>query len=378
MRSTMKSLLVFLAIALPVAAHADAGVSVSPFLGGYSFDTAESTRTGLIYGARLGYDFRDESGIDRFSLEGSFGRVSSRTPADTDIDALLFKAEALFPVAPYGGLVPYLAAGGGGMFLSRNNALFDRSPLIDYGLGVKYYLAENFALRGDVRHSIIFNQEATRNNYEYTGGLVMAFGKKKAAASSTSLSASAEKAAPAYPLPEQPRQEAPLASPPAAPAPPVAAPPSAAPAPPAPEQKAAPAVPAPQEPAGKQRPVQPLQPPVPPASPEAAPNVQASQGGGIVIRKVRWVKNAVEVLADRPIRNPKVFKLTAPARLVIDIAGAEAQAPENFLAVNAAGVSSVRIGRYPDKVRVVIDATGGTVPQAKVSETPNGLRITFP
>ncbi|MDO9515650.1 MAG: OmpA family protein, partial [Syntrophales bacterium] len=84
-----------------------------------------------------------------------------------------------------------------------DGANIDRSALVNYGVGVKYFLTKNIALRGDVRHVIPFDD--TYNNLLYTAGLSFFFGgeKKAAAAVAAVAPAPAPKPAPvAAPAPK--------------------------------------------------------------------------------------------------------------------------------------------------------------------------------
>jgi OOP family OmpA-OmpF porin len=74
----------------------------------------------------------------------------------------------------------------------------------DYGVGLKYFMTDKIALRGDVRH-LIYSRNDTLNAVEYSVGLYIPFGGKQAAAKSV------EQPAPVVPVvTPEPEKEAPL------------------------------------------------------------------------------------------------------------------------------------------------------------------------
>jgi len=89
-----------------------------------------------------------------------------------------FGIEELWHFMPDKRLVPFLAFGVGNT-LYDPSGLGDRNRLtFNYGGGLKFFLKENIALRGDVRYVIPFNGEHSRvdNNLLYTIGISFAFG----------------------------------------------------------------------------------------------------------------------------------------------------------------------------------------------------------
>lgn len=96
----------------------------------------------------------------------------------------------------------------------------------------------------------------------------------------------------------------------------------------------------------------------------------ASQGG----------KAQVSVAADGPIKEFKTFTLASPPRFVVDLPGRFEYRGPAAAKVQGAALTAVRVGVYPDKVRLVLDfATPGPdgrpakVPA--VAASPQGLVI---
>jgi OmpA-OmpF porin, OOP family len=156
-------------------------VTVSPTIGGYMFEGNEDMDNSLSLGLRAGYNFTKYIGIEGFV---HYAPTEIRqTGTKEKMNFLGYGIEGIFHILPNGPLVPFVAAGVGGVHYSasydyttedKNNKL-----AVDYGAGLKYFLTENFALRADVRHVIPF--DGMHNNLLYTVGFSFAFGGAKKA-----------------------------------------------------------------------------------------------------------------------------------------------------------------------------------------------------
>jgi len=71
----------------------------------------------------------------------------------------------------------------------------------------------------------------------------------------------------------------------------------------------------------------------------------------------------------------KTFRLSNPDRYVVDLFDVKSALTSRIIPVNAAGVSSARLGMYPDKVRVVFDAISGSFPETSIAKTAEGLTL---
>ena len=179
------SLVVILMFMLVVAtgyAQVKAGsVNITPTIGGYMFEGNEDMDNSLSLGLRAGYFFTKYIGVEGFvhyvptEING--------TPSKEKMNFLGYGIEGIFNILPNGKFVPFLAAGVGGIHYSTT---YDRTTedkrnkiALDYGAGLKYFLSENVALRGDVRHVIPFSD--THSNLLYTLGVTFAFGGAKKA-----------------------------------------------------------------------------------------------------------------------------------------------------------------------------------------------------
>jgi len=208
----MRRLFAFLCVCIVLAAASagHAGIkpgtfSLTPVVGGYTFEGNQNLKTAPLIGLRAGYDFTKNCG-----LEGVFHYVPTelKNAGNGDVDAFTLRAEALYHLLPEGNLVPFVAAGVGGQRLSYPAGFDSRTRAeIDYGIGLKYFLSESLALRADVRHVITFDRRF--NNLEYTVGLGFLFG-----------GAAPARAAAAPPPPPRPKPKPKPAVAPPPPAPP--------------------------------------------------------------------------------------------------------------------------------------------------------------
>lgn len=177
------SLVVVLLLTLCVAtgyAQVRAGsFNITPTIGGYMFEGSEDMDNSLSLGLRAGYNFTRYFGVEGFVhyVPTEIYGVGSREKTNF----LGYGIEGIFNILPNGKLVPFLAVGFGGTHYSDvyERTTEDRKNKIafDYGAGLKYFLSENFALRGDVRHVIPFS--SVHNNLLYTLGVTFAFGGAK-------------------------------------------------------------------------------------------------------------------------------------------------------------------------------------------------------
>ncbi len=161
--------------------------TVSPMIGGFTYEGDQdfTNRNRVNYGIGLGYNFTESwavEGLFNFIADGE--RMSTRGGL-TDVDGLLYRLEALYHFMPESRLVPYLAIGGGNIVLDPADGPRDDTFLAGYGAGMKYFMAEDVALRLDARHLIGLDQgvdesNQTDNNFLYTAGLTFLFGGKDA------------------------------------------------------------------------------------------------------------------------------------------------------------------------------------------------------
>jgi len=200
------ALVASLAASPPLLAGERAGaISLSPYIGGYTFDGVQSLRTNPLYGFRLGYDF-----TDNFAAEAVVNFVPTKSSKGFgSVNALSYRLDVLYNFMPSQKLVPYLALGGGGTELEfKNTDHTVYAPTANVGGGLKYFITDSVALRADVRQLVIFEGiEANGSkgssdmifNWEYSLGVSFLFGPAEKPAPPVCPPPSAEPAPPVCP-----------------------------------------------------------------------------------------------------------------------------------------------------------------------------------
>lgn len=171
-----------LALATPgLAENRSGAVTISPYVGGYHFDHEQlyqNLETSPIFGLRAGYNFTENWGA-----ETRFGYVhtESRAADSSEANVYSYGIDALYHFNVTPNFVPFLAAGLGGMHHDFRDKEVGYYPeyAANYGAGIKYFVADSVALRADVRHVILPDDEL--NNLEYTVGVTFLIGGKKPA-----------------------------------------------------------------------------------------------------------------------------------------------------------------------------------------------------
>ena len=359
MKKTFLALIVLITafiMASPVCADVQKGaITVSPFLGGYLFDGIQHLEGSLAPGLRLGYNLTKNWGV-----EGQFTYVplhSTYASVTHTGDQYNLRGDLLYHFMPESQFVPFVALGGG---WSRSTKFFgpeNDDATLDYGAGVKYFITDWIALRGDVRHIISFHtskEGATDNwqNVEYNVGISFQIPMKKAA---TPI-AKVEEA-----------KAAPMVIKPAPAAPPATGPyelllpgrlPSGSGQAPAPEAESAEG---------------------PAAGWEGLTSWMAEKTdvpeGKILVVGYKVVDNSLEIIATDKVKNYKVYTLAQPSRLVIDITDGLNGFRTNSILIRRLGIATVRMEDTPDYLRIILDAAQENLLPYRIEETEKGLKV---
>lgn len=154
--------------------------TISPMIGGHIFEGNqdpfgfdEELDNGVTVSLGLGYQISKALGLELVINATD----TEADPGDVDINVYPVRLDLFYNLVQEGAFVPYIAAGMGSITFSADNVDNDTDFMVNYGLGVKYYMADSIALRGDVRHLISFDE--TQSNLIYTVGLVFGFGGEK-------------------------------------------------------------------------------------------------------------------------------------------------------------------------------------------------------
>ena len=306
--------------ALPAMAEISGGeFSLSPFVGGFVYDSTQHQSPSIAMGMRLGYAITPNWGVETgvtYARPSANGRNGNLVNVRGDI---------LYHFFPNKKLVPFLAVGGGWMDADYL-AQVDSNATMDVGAGLKYYLNDSVALRTDFRQVMLLGPKTAdgsscSQNSEITIGLTFQFGGSKPASPALENTA--------------------LASPPPAP---------------------------------------PLPAPVAPAPVTETPSCWMADGtvaaqGKIQITGICIQDNALEILASEPIRKYDVFTLTEPSRLVVDISNATSGFKQRIMPIGSLGIATVRFEPYPEFLRLFLNAGQGRILPYRIEETDRSLRI---
>lgn len=189
MRKMMRKILMvfligmfLLSVAAPVFAENQGGTfTLDPFTGATIFDGKKHMDNGQLNGLRGGYNFTPNLGAEAF-----FGYVQSESKrvGDLPVDYYHYGMDVLYHFNPNSNFVPFVAAGLG---IVQNNGPSAPTDInhalgaLDLGFGIKYFLSDTVALRGDARDVMFRESGDNRNNVELTIGLTFLFGAEKKA-----------------------------------------------------------------------------------------------------------------------------------------------------------------------------------------------------
>lgn len=167
---------------------------VTPFVGFSLTENQQNLENGLIYGLRNGYNF-----TRHFALEGTLEFINASVDDKTDsipkpgkfispingVDIFFYHADAVYSFMPEKRFNPFIFAGMGGTHYSPSIADQDMTTF-DFGVGGKFWLAENLALRLDVKDNFVtevfqksLDNQENYHNIVLTLGAVFAIGGDK-------------------------------------------------------------------------------------------------------------------------------------------------------------------------------------------------------
>lgn len=177
-RTFFAALLLVVLSALPGQAQIQENAwTLSPMIGGHLFDGDQDLETSTVLGLGLGYNL-----TRNWAIEGVFTQTEADAdlPGTADADVTTYRLDGLYHFQPDRQLVPYLAAGVGGISTDPQHGEERDHLLLDYGVGIKYFVLDHLiALRADIRHLMDFPEPD--HNLQYTAGLTFQFGKAQPA-----------------------------------------------------------------------------------------------------------------------------------------------------------------------------------------------------
>lgn len=149
-------------------------VDITPYLGQYNVDSGLHYASGLAWGIGVGLNFTENIGG-----EFTFNAADSKYQGYT-AQILIYRLDLIYHLTGMlpENVVPYFAAGTGISSYNNNQLGFSKEYdfLLNAGLGLKYYLSRNLALRGDARYIIDIASSEINYNLLYCAGLTFEFG----------------------------------------------------------------------------------------------------------------------------------------------------------------------------------------------------------
>ena len=173
---------------IPLSARSEikaGSFEVSPFAGYNFFESRHNLNDRPVFGGRLGYNFTRHFGIEavgefiRSSVDDkteTFDRKAKFTSPIDDVDITSYHLDLLYHFIPEGNFNPFIVAGYGLAHYSPEKINTRDMAVINFGLGAKYWLRDNIALRFDLRDNMVYDE--TIHNIQATLGMVFAFGGK--------------------------------------------------------------------------------------------------------------------------------------------------------------------------------------------------------
>ncbi len=145
------------------------GITLTPGVGYYFFDEDTGVEDDLLYSLSLGYQFNNPWSVELVYLQAN----TEAEDFNIDVDYQQYRLDGLYHFDRNGNWQPYLAGGvGQGEFEVASED--QDETILNLGGGVRYFLHEDVALRGDIRS--IYGDEADSIDFAVTLGLSILFG----------------------------------------------------------------------------------------------------------------------------------------------------------------------------------------------------------
>jgi OmpA-OmpF porin, OOP family len=174
-KKNVSLVIAIIVITFVTVAHAEVkagSASITPFVGGYFFESSENLKNSAIVGFRASYSF-----TENFALEGMVSYLkSTMKDVSGEPSQKIYGCgiDAIYHFMPESRFVPFIALGVGGIHYGYPHAERSSKVTVDYGAGAKIFLTDNVALRFDVRH--VMPQNDHYNDILATAGVTFSFG----------------------------------------------------------------------------------------------------------------------------------------------------------------------------------------------------------
>ena len=167
---TMVLILMLVSAGAAVAENRAGAYTLTPTIGVNLFGSDLDLKNDLFYGLDLMYNLNDRLGIELV-----YRHIDTENDNDVDVEGNYSHIDAIYHFLPENSVVPYVALGLGAFNLDPEGSGSETELSGNYGLGVKYFLTDNMALRTDIRQTLTFPETVfsfgTGLTYYY-GGVV--------------------------------------------------------------------------------------------------------------------------------------------------------------------------------------------------------------
>lgn len=166
------------------AGQRESAIYISPMLGYHVFEGDQNTDDSISGGFSLGYNVSKRWAAE-LEVRYTPTETDQKNVSSEDIEIWSAGVNALYHFNPDGPLVPYVLAGFGGMYFSVDGYEDDKDFMMNWGVGGKYFISEDTALRLDLRHVLDMHSDREwdhngddniDNNLIATAGLYWQFG----------------------------------------------------------------------------------------------------------------------------------------------------------------------------------------------------------
>jgi type IV pilus assembly protein PilQ len=93
------------------------------------------------------------------------------------------------------------------------------------------------------------------------------------------------------------------------------------------------------------------------------------------VTAITVVQDGIEIMTQGEVDTFHAFKLSSPSRLVLDIFAVKNGLKTKTVKLEDFGIGNARLGSSPDKVRIVFDFSGKSIPPYRVEKSDNGLHL---
>ncbi|BCO11539.1 OmpA domain protein [Citrifermentans bremense] len=141
--------------------------TTTPVVGIFMPGSFNSLKPGLMTGVKI-----DKQLTDAFGIEGDFSMVGADAKSSGSTTLYLATFQTIYPFLERPNLTPFLTFGAGGVIADKGSS----SPLVNFGLGAKYFIKKDVAVRFDFRDVAA---SSLGNSFELTAGVSFVFGGEK-------------------------------------------------------------------------------------------------------------------------------------------------------------------------------------------------------